>query len=131
MKKRYIYIIYIYEVYIYKRYIYLCIAERLAIIQDEDPTSLINEWSSIISWCPHRHKHLLKIHEKIFLEFFRKWIISSYCFYTTMELWHHQPSLVNVSCNFNFSVVLSVLKIGESHETLSKQNANIISSGFI
>ena len=38
----------------------LCIAERLAIIQDEDPTSLINERSSIISWCPHRHKHLLK-----------------------------------------------------------------------
>ena len=37
----------------------LCVAERLAIIK-EDPAKLINERANIVSWCPHRIKHLLK-----------------------------------------------------------------------
>ena len=34
----------------------LCVAEKLAIIEDPEPSRVLNKKSDIISWCPHRKK---------------------------------------------------------------------------
>ena len=34
----------------------LCVAEKLAIVEDMDPSRVLNKRSDLISWCPHRKK---------------------------------------------------------------------------